>query len=118
MTQERRRFTRVPFEGDLILKHGGQSFDATLLDVSLKGLLVVPPVGWNAQVGDSCQADIVLSPELTIQLVTQIVYQGTERAGLRIERTDMDGLTHLRRLLELNLGDTTLLERELSALGS
>lgn len=117
MTQERRRFTRVPFEGELILEHDGRPFDATLLDISLKGLLVVIPPGWTAQTDDFCHAAIVLSPELTIHLDTQIVYQGDDRAGLRIERTDMDGLTHLRRLLELNLGDTTLLERELSALG-
>jgi len=31
---------------------------------------------------------------------------------------DVDSMTHLRRLIELNLGDPTLLERELKALVS
>ncbi len=37
--------------------------------------------------------------------------------GLRCEDIDVDSITCLRRLVELNLGEPELLERELSALG-
>ena len=36
--------------------------------------------------------------------------------GLICRNLDIDSATHLRRLVELNLGDPKLLERELSAL--
>jgi hypothetical protein len=36
--------------------------------------------------------------------------------GLACRNIDLDSVTHLRRLVELNLGDVALLERELSAL--
>lgn len=39
-----------------------------------------------------------------------------EQAGLLCLTIDIDSVTHLRRLVELNLGDTDLLERELSHL--
>ena len=37
-------------------------------------------------------------------------------AGLRCLAIDLDSVTHLRRFVELNLGNPELLERELSAL--
>ena len=37
-------------------------------------------------------------------------------AGLVCEGIDIDSVTHLRRLVELNLGDPDLLDRELSSL--
>jgi hypothetical protein len=39
-----------------------------------------------------------------------------QNAGLLCLDIDIDSVTHLRRLVELNLGDSDLLERELSAL--
>jgi len=38
--------------------------------------------------------------------------------GIRCESIDLDSISHLRRLVELNLGDPELLNRELSALVS
>ena len=36
--------------------------------------------------------------------------------GLFCHHIDIDSITHLRRLIELNLGDETLLQRELAEL--
>jgi hypothetical protein len=36
--------------------------------------------------------------------------------GLRCDRLDVDSMSHLRRLVELNLGDPALLERDLQSL--
>jgi hypothetical protein len=41
----------------------------------------------------------------------------SEHVGFHCDHIDIDSITHLRRLVELNLGDPELLERELSALG-
>ena len=46
----------------------------------------------------------------------RVVHVEGRYAGLRCLAIDLDSVTHLRRLVELNLGDPALLERELSAL--
>jgi hypothetical protein len=37
--------------------------------------------------------------------------------GFVCRHIDLESISHLRRLVELNLGDESLLERELAALG-
>ncbi|VAX04921.1 hypothetical protein MNBD_GAMMA20-584, partial [hydrothermal vent metagenome] len=39
-----------------------------------------------------------------------------DHIGFRCEHIDLESISHLRRLVELNLGDAKLLDRELSAL--
>jgi hypothetical protein len=46
-----------------------------------------------------------------------IAHHENEELGLHCKDIDIDSITHLRRLIELNLGNPALLERELSALG-
>ena len=36
--------------------------------------------------------------------------------GLRCDNIDLDSITHLRRLVELNVGDHNILERDLASL--
>ena len=36
--------------------------------------------------------------------------------GLRCESIDLDSITHLRRLVEMNSGDSTILDREFASL--
>ena len=40
-----------------------------------------------------------------------------DHLGFVCRHIDLDSISHLRRLVELNLGDESLLERELAALG-
>jgi hypothetical protein len=44
--------------------------------------------------------------------------RGSHRPALLCHSIDIDSVTHLRRLVELNLGNADLLQRELSALVS
>ena len=39
-----------------------------------------------------------------------------DHTGYRCEHIDLDSISHLRRLVELNLGDPDILDRELSEL--
>jgi hypothetical protein len=47
---------------------------------------------------------------------TTVTHVAGRRVGLRCDNIDIDSVTHLRRLVELNAGDPNLLDRELSAL--
>ena len=46
-----------------------------------------------------------------------IAHQDENILGLSCEKMDIDSVSHLKRLVELNLGDQDLLERELDSLG-
>jgi len=113
---DKRRFTRVPFDSEVDIVAGGTHYPTELLDVSLKGLLVVAPDGLFA--GDACIVTLQLGEDLDIVMDCVVMHVTGDRAGLRIDRLDMESLSHLRRLLELNLGDPDLLDRELSGLGN
>ncbi len=115
-SQDKRRFTRVPFDADVVLHHDGKAWPTDLIDISLKGLLVNIPGEFALAAGDNCLADIILNEEVSIEMACVLAHRTGNRCGLRIERIDMESLSHLRRLLELTLGDPDLLDRELSGL--
>jgi len=117
---ETRKFSRLPFstESYVIDPTTQQKFPARLLDISLKGALVERPTFWNPEPGHHCRLEIALSDsDVTIKMDTQVAHVEDTHLGLMCLAIDLESITHLRRLMELNLGDSTLLERELFSLG-
>ena len=49
-------------------------------------------------------------------MTAQVVHQTLEQLHLSCVNIDIDSISHLRRLIELNIGDATAAERELSEL--
>jgi hypothetical protein len=116
---EHRRFSRIPFTADAQLHVGGQAWRSELIDISLKGALVALPTGAVFQVGDAVRLDLsVDGGAFTIRMDTEIAHLEGGRVGLRCRNISLESVTHLRRLVELNLGDPAKLDRELHALGS
>jgi hypothetical protein len=116
-TEERRRFHRILFDAQITASHGDRDYRTAVEDVSLNGALVKKPEDWSGAVGDEVTISIRLDEQTTIRMQTKVTHMETEHLGLRCHHIDMDSITHLRRLVELNLGDTDLLERDLEALG-
>ena len=114
--QDRRRFQRIPFEADVELLRGERRWSVPLHDLSLKGLLVDRPDDWDAPVGALIQANLRLAPDVEMRMLVSLAHEKDGLLGFYCREIDLDSLTHLRRLIELNLGDSELLERELSAL--
>jgi hypothetical protein len=46
----------------------------------------------------------------------ELVHDDHNQLGFHCSHIDVDSISHLRRLIELNLGDEAELERELAAL--
>ncbi len=113
---ERRQFWRAHFHSPVRLTLHDQTTEAELLDISLKGALVAVPDGWPGRNGDRCQLRLCLGSDAVIAMSATVSHRDDRRAGLRCESIDLDSVTHLRRLVELNAGDPALLERELGAL--
>lgn len=112
----RRQFWRAHFHSPVRLALNGQVSDADLYDISLKGALVKVVEGWPGCNGDHCQLRLVLGNAAIIGMSATITHIAGRRVGFRCDNIDVDSVTHLRRLVELNAGDPDLLDRELSAL--
>lgn len=115
---EHRSFSRIPFDAGVTLKGPDSSWQSTLLDISLKGVLVEMPENWNAATGESFELEITLAPDVVIDMQATVAHSENHHVGFRCEHIDLESITHLRRIVELNTGNEDLLHRELSALRS
>lgn len=114
---ERRRFSRIAFHRPADLDARIARGTCEVLDVSMKGALVEVPHGFPANVGQRCTLAIRLDAgEAVIRMEGEIVHREGTQAGIRCVEIDLDSISHLRRLVELNVGDEEVLHRELSAL--
>ncbi|RKZ96138.1 MAG: PilZ domain-containing protein [Gammaproteobacteria bacterium] len=116
---ERRRFSRIPFQAQAHIKTvwGELHLNCDVIDVSLNGILITKPDKWNGQMNDSYQVDLLLeNGQLVIKMGATVAHIDQQSIGFTCENIDLDSITHLKRLVELNLGDEELLHRELSAL--
>lgn len=117
-SEQRRRFSRVLFNAAARLKVDERDWPCEIHDLSLKGALIgisFPPGGIPA--GAPCTLELNLGDtDARIRMAGTISHVEGANVGLRCESIDLDSVSHLRRLVELNLGDDTILQRELSAL--
>lgn len=115
--KERRQFSRVLFDAWAELRQGDKSWQATVIDLSLNGLLVSEPMDWEIDETKPLVAAIRLDAHATIQMTVLWRHSRNGHIGFECEHIDLDSISNLRRLVELNLGDPVLLERQLGALG-
>lgn len=116
-TTRQRRFSRIPFDVKATLKDADHSWETGLLDISLHGALIKVPDAFEVNADQRYQLAVHLEGGPDICMDVDIAHQEKHEMGLNCRDIDVDSITHLRRLVELNLGDPELLERELSALG-
>jgi hypothetical protein len=113
----RRRFTRIPFEVGAVLGVGVERHACALVDVSFKGALVERAQPWTLPFGVSCTLSIQLAGDgMTIDMIGLVAHVEQSRLGMRCTEIDLDSMTRLRRLMELNLGDEAALHREIRAM--
>ena len=108
MTDEKRRFTRIPFDCRVKLEDSeGKSAEGHLVDVSIKGMQV--QIDNYEPLSSPAKFQVVLgepAPSFTIEGEAEIARASEDgHLGLFLLKIDIDGLTHLRRLVELNTGD-------------
>lgn len=120
-SEDRRHHSRITFHTVAHLVVGNREIPVSVLDISLKGALVQVPenaLDLGAETDPPCELNIDLDDAESdrICMKVRIAHAHQERIGLLCQNIDLDSVTHLRRLVELNLGDPDLLERELSAL--
>jgi len=116
--QERRHYTRVPFDTDVTLINSSTQWQGKLIDISIKGALLEIPPGWEGDVGDQYTLELPLgNNEIIIRMQVVVARVDQNVIEFYCKNIDFDSIVHLKRLMELNLGDAELVNRELSALG-
>ena len=119
LDRERRRFSRIPFDAmaHINTEDGDLYLNCQVIDISLKGVLLVKPGQWHARPDQHCQLDLVLEQgQVVIEMQASVAHIDNEHIGFECREIDLDSITHLKRLMELNLGDEGLLHRELNTL--
>lgn len=126
METNRRRFSRIHFDtpGRLAFQVGEEEreYAVEILDLSLKGALIKRDARTALTTGTHCTLEVGLNEpnnnamEGNIYMSAEVVHVQGADIGLRCTEIDIDSITQLRRLIELNLGDETLLSRELESL--
>jgi hypothetical protein len=111
--QNKRHFTRFKLDGATEVHYLQQVFPAELLDISLKGALITKPTDVQLPLNSVCVLHIMLEDsDITINMSGHVAHRLDTQVGICCDHIDLDSITHLRRLIELNLGDESLLERE------
>ncbi len=119
MSSERRLFARVNFDTMAQLISTGEPKEVHVHDLSFKGALVEAPSGWVAPIGAPCVLRIHLAnSDTNITMSAKVAHVEGTHAGLLCQSIDLDSMTHLRQLIQFNLGDPQLLEREFKALAA
>ncbi len=118
---ERRKYSRITFAGYCSISEESsgktETWSTEILDISLKGALVLNPPNWEH--GENIQVQLNLQLEgsdivLEIGGVTCHYEEGL--LGIKFLTLSLESISHLKRLVQLNLGDEDLLHREMSQL--
>jgi hypothetical protein len=117
-SEERRRFHRILFDAPTRIETADSSLQTRLLDISLKGALTVTPENWLPQAGEPVTLHVILDGGgIEITMHALCAHIEADQVGFLCDEIDMDSISRLRRLVELNIGDEELLQRDLAALG-
>lgn len=115
---EQRHFSRVRFTGKAEVNvYEDLQYMTEVLDLSLQGALIRRPPEWPSPSPEKVQLTVHLDQfPLQLNMEACVAHESVRVIGLKCLKIDIVSVQHLRRLLELNLGDADQLKRELSEL--
>ncbi len=116
LSNDKRHFHRIFYNADVTLSNELDTHSCQLVDISLKGCLLRFETPWTQPLEDTFTLNLQLSDEVSINMQVSIAHIVGNDAGFKCEHIDIDSISQLRRLVELNLGNSDLLERDLLAL--
>lgn len=114
--KDRRRYTRIDFGSTAKMIQGANAIEVHLIDISLNGVLIETPADYELNTAEPVDICITLTGDCAIQMKTRIAHSSSQVLGFHCESIDMDSMTHLRRLIELNIEAPNASERVLEEL--
>lgn len=115
---EHRHTHRVTFNSFVEFKSAGCQHVCELVDISLQGALIAACSGATPAEGTPCTLKINLDDKGDNKIIMQgrVAHKIENRVGIYCESIDSDSMAHLRKLVEYNLGDAELANRDLGSL--
>ncbi len=110
-----RHYQRVPFQTTATVQVKQQLFPCELIDLALRGALLQTDeeISTAINIGESARVNIELpDSELKLTFGAELIHHDRHQYGFLFTDADVESLAHLRRLLELNLGDGEQVDRE------
>lgn len=114
--EDRRLFSRINFEAEAYVSQGERRYHCQLVDISLNGVLVEAGQQVRLDKDLPCTVVIELSDEATITMHVHLIHTSTQLLGFQCTSIDMESVSHLRRLIEMNVADPEASSRVLSEL--
>jgi hypothetical protein len=112
-----RHFSRVAFDAPVSLHLPDRTLSVHLIDIALKGALVETNAAQTLVLQAPCRLVLPLTEGGdSIEMRGKIVHLEGLHVGIECQEIDVVSLTRLRRLIELNASDPSLVDRELSHL--
>jgi len=110
-----RQYRRIPFAAEVTLKIDQSVWKGGLLDIALKGAMVGTDASLPIGIGAECTLSIYLpATSINLEFLARLSHNEENRYGFEFLSEDLDTLTHLRKLIELNTGDAETTRSELS----
>jgi len=114
---ERRKFSRVVYQANITLQQDDKQWKGTLVDLSLHGLLIDLADSEEIKEKNEINVRFTLNEsEINISAECKLINKTNNTLRLCISHIDIDSISHLKRLVELNVGNSDLLLRQLSEL--
>lgn len=114
-TPSQRHFSRIPFQAGVVLYLQDRTLNVQLLDIAFKGALVHTETAQNLPLHEKCRLVLPLAAgDTSIEMEGRIAHLEGLHVGIECKEIDISSLTELRRLVELNTGDSELMNRELA----
>ncbi|MGF1691356.1 PilZ domain-containing protein [Photobacterium kagoshimensis] len=114
---ERRHFKRIMYQAPATLHQADGSWQTDVRDLSLQGILITRPQEWHPSKDDTYTITFCLHEcDIELSMETQLVDNCEDYLRMNIHHIDIDSASHLKRLVELNVGTDELLHRELEHL--
>ncbi len=112
-----RHYSRIPFDAEVLLHLQDGTISVQLIDIALKGALIRTDMQHVLELQEKCRLELpLLDGGEGVVMAGKIVHLQAQLVGIECEDIDVNSLTQLRRLIELNTGDAELMSRELSHL--
>ena len=115
MSDESRRFTRIPFKMYTEIEiHDDTHSTNNITNLSVGGCLL--PIDIEPQPGTSCKIKISLegtSEEMAIRIDGEIIRTTSEGLAIKFVRIDPDSLFHLQNIIKYNSPDADTIESEI-----
>jgi hypothetical protein len=112
--EDRRQYHRVGFHANALLSCSGTKIAVEILDISMAGALL--KLESQPKNMDAVILEVKLSDEANFEMYGSLVPHDGNHVALHRDLSRLENDYHLRRLLELNLGDPTLMERDVETL--